>query len=332
MTMQAVLMTGPGGPEVLTLAELPMPRIEKPNDILVRVKAAALNPVDYKVRASGGFGENRILGCDAAGVVEGVGSAGSRFKPGDAVFFVNGGYGTEQGTYAQYVAIDEHYVAQKPKTLGFEEAAAVPLVLVTAWEALHDRAGIRKGHRVLIQAGAGGVGHVGVQLAALAGAHVAATVSSPEKAALARSLGAEHTINYRTENVAEAVKAWTGGHGVDVVFDTVGGTTFESSLELLGLYGTLVTCVARAWPKSDPSFAFQQNLRVAWTWMPAPQVYHLHEARLAQRAILERGAQLIDDGKLRVVVGAKYLLHEVADAHRALEAGSVTGKVVLTIP
>ncbi len=331
-TMQAVVMTQTGDAGVLRLSEAEKPKIAAPHDVLVRLHAAALNPVDYKVRQSGGFGDHRILGCDGAGTVEAIGESVTRFKQGDAVYFVNGGYGTAQGTYAQYTAIDERYLAHKPESLDFNAAAAVPLVLITAWEALYDRAQIRSNQTVLIQAGAGGVGHVAVQLAALAGARVAATVSNEAKAQIARSLGAMQTIDYRTEDVKKAVLAWTDGRGADVVFDTVGGATFDASIELLGYYGTLVSCVARQWPGNDPSAAMQRNLRIAWTWMPAPQVFGLHEARVHQTEILERGARLIDDGKLRVIVGATYPLERAADAQRALESGAVTGKCVLTIP
>jgi len=326
-----MVMTAPGGADVLEPAEMPLPEIATPTTVLVRLRAAALNPVDYKVRKSGGYGDHRVLGCDGAGIVEACGSEARRFSPGDAVYFVNGGYGTEQGTYAQYVAIDERYLANMPASLDFSAAAAVPLVSITAWEALYDRAGLRAGQYVLVHAGAGGVGHVAVQLAALSGAHVAATVSGPQKAQLARSLGATETIDYRTQSVKEAVDAWTGGRGADIVFDTVGASTFDASVELLGCYGTLVTCVERRWPSVDATAAMERNLRVAWTWMPAPQVFAMHDARIRQAEILSRVATLIDDGKLRVVVGAQYPLERVAEAHRALESGSVTGKIVLTI-
>jgi NADPH2:quinone reductase len=330
--MEAVVVTARGGPDMLQPTEIPVPRIAKPHDVLVRLRAAALNPVDYKVRTHGGYGEHPVLGCDGAGVVAATGANVGRFATGDAVYFVNGGYGTEQGTYAQYAVIDERYIARKPASLDFEAAAAVPLVSITAWEALHDRAAICAGQSVLVHAGAGGVGHVAVQLAALAGARVAATVSGEEKARVARSLGASETINYRTESVPEAVRAWTGGRGADVVFDTVGGSTFDSSVELLAPYGTLVTCVQRNWPVADASAAMQRNIRIAFTWMPAPQVFGLHEARVHQTDILDRVARSIDDGHLRVVVGAAYPLDAIAEAHRALESGTVTGKIVLRIP
>jgi|SRR5579872_986628 len=331
-TMKSIVMTGPGGPEVLRAAELPIPQIGTPHDVRVRVHAAALNPVDCKIRTRGQFaGTNPVLGCDGAGVVESVGSAVERFSVGDAVYFMNGGYGSEQGTYAQYVVIDERYLARKPASLDFAAAAAVPLVTITAWEALHDQASVHTGQSVLVHGGAGGVGHVAIQLAALAGARVAATVSSSEKANVARSLGASEAINYRTEDVKKAVLRWTDERGADTVFDTVGGATYDSSLELLKYHGTLVTICERRWPSADAAIGWERNLRVAFTFVPAPQVLRLEE-RLRQREILEHAARLIDEQKLRVNVGATFALEQAADAHRALEGGKVTGKVVLEIP
>ncbi len=325
-------MRSPGGADVLHAVEMPIPELRAPHDIRVRLRAAALNPVDYKIRANGGYGENPILGCDGAGVVESVGAEVTRFAAGDEVYFMNGGYGTEQGTYAQYIVLDERYAARKPSTLDFVHAAAIPLVLITAWESLHDRAGMREGDAVLIQAGAGGVGHIAVQLARIARARVAVTVSGEAKAALAGELGAERTIAYRTEDVGDAVRAWSGKDGADVVFDTVGGATFDASLALLAPYGRLVTCASRALPTGDGAAAFQRNLRIGYTWMPAPQVFRMHDRRVHQTEILERGAHLVESGALRVVVGATFDLADVAVAHEALERGSVTGKIALAIP
>jgi NADPH2:quinone reductase len=329
--MQAIRMRAPGGPEVLELVERSVPELRSEHDIRVRLHAAALNPVDYKIRTNGGYGEADVLGCDGAGAVDAVGSAVTRFKPGDAVYFMNGGYGTAQGTYAQYVVLDERYAARKPTTLDFADAAAVPLVLITAWEALHGHARVREHDVVLVQAGAGGVGHVAVQLAKIAGARVAATVSGEEKAAFVTQLGAERAINYRSEDVGAALSAWSGRDGADVVFDTVGGATFQQSLPLLGVYGRLVSCASRELPSGDGATAFQRNVQIAYTWMPAAQVFGLHDARVCQTQILERGAALIDEGKLRIVVGRRYPLVRAADAQRALERGEVMGKIVLDI-
>ena len=154
--MKAVVMTGAGAPDVLELRDLPVPRIERPTQVLVRLKAAGVNPIDTKVRQRGTFisnGSPDILGCDGAGIVEAVGSHVSAFGPGDAVYFCFGGLGGSQGNYAEYAVLEQHCLTPKPQSLSFEEAAAAPLVLITAWEALYDRARLCAGQRVLIQAG-----------------------------------------------------------------------------------------------------------------------------------------------------------------------------------
>ena len=205
--MKAMLMSAPGAADVLQLRDIPTPALSGGHDLLVRLKAAGVNPVDTKLRARGTYFPERmpaILGCDGAGVVEEIGPEVQRFKPGDAVYFCNGGIGAQPGSYAEYSVIDERLAAPKPRTLSFAEAAAAPLVLITAWEALHDRARIKADHSVLIHAGAGGVGHMAIQLARLQGAHICTTVSDAAKESFVRELGADLVINYR-----EADTAWT---------------------------------------------------------------------------------------------------------------------------
>jgi NADPH2:quinone reductase len=160
--MQAVLMTAAGGPEVLQVVDQPEPEITGERDVKVRLRAAGVNPVDYKLRTYGTIGGSlpAILGVDGAGVVEGIGSAVTRFKEGDEVYFVDGGYGPSAGTYQQVKIVDERLLAGKPERLSFAEAAAAPLVTITAWEALRGRARVEPGQRVLVQAGAGGVGRL----------------------------------------------------------------------------------------------------------------------------------------------------------------------------
>jgi NADPH2:quinone reductase len=187
--VKAVLMTAAGGPDVLKIDQVPDPTIQGKTEILVRLRAAGVNPIDTKLRQRGTFYPDRmpaILGCDGAGVVEAVGSAVRKFQPGDEVYFCNGGIGGHPGNYAEWAIVDEAFVARKPKSLSFVEAAAAPLVLITAWEALYDRAQLQAGQRALIHAGVGGVGHVAVQLAKLQGAAVSTTVSTPEKADFVR--------------------------------------------------------------------------------------------------------------------------------------------------
>ena len=165
-------MTSTGGPEVLALQEVETPKLRSPKDVLVRLKAAGVNPIDTKLRRNGTFYPDRqptILGCDGAGIAEAVGAGVTRFKAGDEVYFFNGGIGGATGNYAEYAVVDECCTAHKPAKLDMVHAAAAPLVLITAWEALHDRGQIHKKFRVLIHAGAGGVGHVAIQLAKLAG-------------------------------------------------------------------------------------------------------------------------------------------------------------------
>jgi NADPH:quinone reductase len=190
--MRAVLMTATGGPEVLKLAERPEPEITGARDVRVRLRAAGINPIDYKLRTYGTGGSlPTVLGWDGAGVVDAVGRAVTRFSAGDEVYFCAGGWASVPGTYEEMKIVDERYLARKPERLSFAEAAAVPLVTITAWEALRERARVSAGQAVLVQAGAGGVGHMSVQIARLAGARVATTVTPGPKTELAASVGAE---------------------------------------------------------------------------------------------------------------------------------------------
>lgn len=331
--MKAVVMTAAGGPEVLAVQDLPVPRIAKDTEVLVRLRAAGVNPVDTKLRRRGTLFPDRspaILGCDGAGVVEVVGPGATRFRPGDAVYFCHGGFGGPKGNYAEYAVVDESLVVPKPERLSFAEAAAVPLVLITAWESLHHRARVGRGDAVLVHGGAGGVGHMAVQLASLAGARVAATLSGPEKEAFVRSLGGERPIRYDREDWVDAALRWTGGRGVDVVLDTVGGEVFHRSFAAVRYGGDLVTLL-QPQPGGDWTAARERNLRVSLEWMPAPARFSLEEALREQAAILDRCARLFDEGRLRVHVAATFPLEEAARAHALIEAGSMTGKVVLTI-
>lgn len=331
--MKAIQMREPGGPEVLSCVDLPAPELERPTEVRVRLKAAGVNPVDTKIRARGTLVPETltaVLGCDGAGVVEAVGAEVTRFKPGDEVWFCDGGLGGPRGNYAELIVVDESVAQPKPRSLDFAQAAAAPLVLITAWEALYDRAALREGQRVLIHAGAGGVGHVAIQLARLAGARVATTVSSAEKARFVQDLGAEYTINYREESLRDALADWTEGQGVDVAFDTVGPAVFRETIPLMAVYGDLVTILD---PGSDLDFkeARNRNLRISLELMLTPQLRGLTDALAHQGEILCRCAELFDAGKLRIHVAEQFPLEQAAAAHRRLEAGGATGKYVLTM-
>lgn len=194
------------------------------------------------------------------------------------------------------------------------------------------REGARQRGRVRAGAGrAGGVGHVSVQLARQAGARVATTVTPGVKSELASSLGAELCIDYRSEDVGERVRAWTGREGADVVHDTVGGRTFTASFSLVRPYGDLVSNVESPWEPEAIKVWRDRSLRVSFAWMPAPAVFGWTAARERQRAILDSAAELFDGGKLRIEVGATFPLEQAAEAHRALQAGEVIGKAVLTV-
>lgn len=329
--MKAILMTAAGGPEVLQLADVPMPELPSPFHIQVKLHAAGINPVDTKLRKGGVPALPAILGCDGAGVVESVGSDVTRFQPGDEVFFFNGGIGGEQGNYAEYTVIHEDYAAARPCRLSMNEAAALPLVWITAWESLVDRAQLKADETVLIHAAAGGVGHVAVQLAKHIGAKVAVTVSGPDKAAFARQLGADKIIDYKKEDFVASALEWTGGEGVDGVFDTVGGDTFCRSFAAAKIYGRVVTLLQTACEVGDLKTARSRNQSIHYELMLTPMQLGMHAARIRQREMLEAATSLIEAGKLKITVGRVLPLEQAAEAHRLIEDGHVMGKLVLEV-
>lgn len=326
-------MTAPGGPEVLQLQELPDPVIEKDTEILVRLMAAGVNPIDTKLRSRGTFYPDQmpaILGCDGAGVVEAVGSGVQRFRVGDEVYFCQGGLGAKLGNYAQMAVVDERFVARKPKSLSFAEAAAAPLVLITAWESLYDRGRLEAGRQVLIHAGAGGVGHVAIQLAKLKSTNVCTTVGSQESADFVRQLGADCTILYKQTDFVQETLDWTQGEGVDLAFDTVGGDNFQKTFPAVRVYGDIVTILE---PPANTNWkiARNRNLRISLELMLTPMLQGLVEAQQDQAKILQQCARLIDEGNLKIHLSKTFPLQEAAAAHRMLETGSMTGKIALVM-
>ncbi len=331
--MKAIVMTSPGAPDVLKLQDLPDPVLTQDTDILVRVKAAGVNPVDTKMRAKPGAYPAPlppVLGCDGAGVVEAVGKSVTAFKPGDEVYYCQAPHHDRLGNYAPRALVDHRLVAKKPKRLSFAEAAAAPLVLITAWEALHDRTGLQPWHKLLVHAGAGGVGHVAIQLARIAGAEVCTTVGSAEKAEFARSCGANRVIDYKEKNFVQAVLDWTGGKGVDIAFDTVGGKTLADTFSAVRHYGDVVTLLAPG-PEMDWSVPRVRNQRVSFELMLMPVFFGQTEAMAHQGKILDQCRELFQAGELRVHVGATLPLAQAAEAHALLESGKTKGKIVLTV-
>jgi NADPH:quinone reductase-like Zn-dependent oxidoreductase len=278
MAMRAVVMASWGGPEVLELRSVPRPPSLKGHEVLVAIRAAGVNPSDWKTRsqpiAGYKFGElpaAMILGLDGAGIVEAVGDRVSRFAIGDRVYFVDGGFGRHPGNYQEFKLLHEDALAIMPASLSFPEAAAVPTTLLTAWEGL-ENARLEKGQTVLVHAGAGGVGGMAVQIARVRGARVATTVSGPAKAEIAAKLGAELIIDYRNEDVGAALKAWSGKDGVDVIYDTVGGNTFAESLDWLAPYGSIVNCAGFTWPAGNSFATLMRGARFVFENMGLPQI------------------------------------------------------------
>jgi NADPH:quinone reductase-like Zn-dependent oxidoreductase len=310
-TMRAIRQETLGGPEVLHETELPRPE-PGPGRILVAVHAAGVNPTDWKHRAFGVFlGEPPfVLGWDVSGVVEAVGTGVSLFAPGDEVFGMLP-YPHGVGSHAEYVTGPARAFVPKPAGLSHVEAGALPLVALTAWQALVDNADVRPGQRVLIHAAAGGVGHVAVQIAKARGAYVIGTASAP-KHDFVRGLGADEVIDYREADfVKEAGQ-------VDVVLDPLAGETRLRSLETLRPGGILVSIL--------PFGMDEVDARAAESGVRAVAMLVEHD-QAGMRAV----ADLVASGRLRAHVSGTYPLAEAAAAHAEGETGRVTGKLVLTV-
>ena len=329
--MQAVVMAATGGADVLEIRQVALRWPRGENDVLVRMKAASLNPADLYFRTYGPYiksGTPCILGHDGAGVVEEIGRDVTRLSLGDRVCFCNGGIGGDPGTYAEYAVVPEDQLVQVPTNVDWIQAAALPLVTITAWEALYERAAIIQGEYVLIHAGAGGTGHVAVQLAALKGAHVAATVSSDTKAAFVRKLGVDRPILYRQEDFADAALAWSGG--LAVALDNVGTDTLQRTYRAMAPYGRVVTLMGTAGDDADSS-AYNRNLTLHNLMMLTPMWYGLRARLRHQAEIVEEAMAYLASGELTLHIGSIFPLSEAPAAHRRLEAGGMMGKVVLSM-
>lgn len=340
--MNAVIFEQHGGPEVLRPAEVPDPQI-KANEVLVEVRACALNHLDVWVR--NGLPGIRIplphiLGDDVAGVVREAGDLITWVKPGDEVMVQPGvscghcaeclagrdnmcdeydiiGY-RRDGGYAELVAVPGINVIPKPKNLSWEEAAALPLVTLTAWHMLVARADVQPGEDVLVHAAGSGVGSAGIQIAKLRGARVITTASSDEKLAKARALGADHTINYTRDDWPKEARRLTNGRGVDVVFEHTGGATWPGSILCLKKGGRLVTCGATSGfdAKTDLRHVFYRHLTILGSMM-------------GSKADLLAAMKFIESGEIRAVVDQTLPLSEARRAHELMEERAQFGKLVL---
>lgn len=315
--MRAIAIDEFGGSDRLSLRDVPDPKLA-PDGVLIRVRGAGLNPVDHKLREGGleaAFPHvfPVVLGWDAAGVVEQVGPAVVGFEPGDEVFAYCRKHFVGEGTYADYVAVPEDFVAPKPEAIDYVSASAVPLAGLTAWQALVEATAVRPGETVLVHGAAGGVGAFAVQIARARGAQVIGTASSGKHDFL-RGIGTSEEIDYSEVDFVEAVR---GPHpdGVDVVFDLFGGDTLRRSVDALVNGGRIVSL---ADPLVDDHFR-QREIRPAYVFV-RPSGSQLAEL-----------SRLIDGGEIRVELEATYPLAEAAQALERLETGRVRGKLALEV-
>src|SRR5688572_19753393 len=341
--MKAVIFRQHGGPEVLEYTDVPEPQ-PRANEILVEVKACALNHLDIWVR--GGLPGieiplPHILGDDVAGVVKQVGELVTWVKAGDEVMVQPGvscghcdaclggkdnfcreydiiGY-RRDGGYAEFVAVPGVNIIPKPSQLSWEEAAALPLVTVTAWHMLVTRANLQAGENVLVQAAGSGVGSIAIQIAKLRGARVLTTASTDEKLAHARELGADETINYTRDDWPKEVRRLTNRKGVDVVVEHTGATTWPGSISSLKNNGRLVTCGATSGydARTDLRQVFYRNLSLLGSFM-------------GSKAELLAAMKFVREGKIRAIVDRVLPLSEARQAHELIEDRAQFGKIVLT--
>ena len=329
--MQAQIINRFGSPDVFETADIPVPQV-LPGHVLIRVMATSVNPVDLKIRqgapayASVTPSLPAVLHGDVAGVVEAIGEGVSTFQPGDEVYACPGGVKGLGGALTDYMLADADLVAHKPKSLTMTATAALPLISITAWEAIVDRAKVKPGQRVLVYGATGGVGHIGLQLAKWAGATVYALVSSEEKAAIAHKLGADFTINYRQQTVEEFVAEHTSGRGFDVVFDTVGNDNLQNAFKAAKLNGIVVSIVSTS--KQDLTLLHTKGLTLHLVYRLIPILYGI--GRVRQGEVLTQVARLVDAGQVQPLLDSTvFNFSEIAQAHQRAESGQALGKVVL---
>lgn len=326
--MKALVLKAYGGPENFHLEDVAKPEV-KAGHVLVRIIAASINMIDTKIREGLPIGPAlpAILGCDMAGVVEELGDGVSGFRTGDLVFGCVGGVRGHGGTMAEHIVADTRLLAHKPGNLTFRQAAALPLVGITASEAL-IRSGLSTGQTILVQGGVGGVGHVALQLAKAKGARVITTVKGDGAARLAVSFGADEAIDFTQESVEHYVERLTGNAGFEVVFDTVGGQNLPKSFAAAANNGQVVTTNARVTEDLSPLHAKALSFHVVFMLLPLLTGH----GREAHGAIMADLARLAEAGALKPLVDPTVFdLAHAADGHRLLQEGKAVGKVVIDV-
>ena len=326
-TMRAAMLETSGGPFRVTRIARPEPG---PGQVLVRIAASGVNPLDTKIRAGAAAHAQHplpaILGIDLAGTVEALGAGVEDFRRGDEVYGMTGGVGGHQGSLAEYAAVDARLLARRPANLSMREAAALPLVVITAWEGLVDRARVAPGQKVLVQGGGGGVGHVAVQIARALGAEVYAT-DGAEKKTLIEGLGAT-AIDFRAQSVEDHVAAHTAGEGYDLVYDTNGGAVLDSSFRAIKRFGHVVSSLGWGTHALAPLSFKAGSYSGVFTLLPLLTGI----GRAHHGDVLTEVTRLVEDGKLRPILDPRrFTLEQVGEAHAAIEDGRAIGKIVVDI-
>jgi len=326
--MKALILNTFGAP--YEIADIPQPQPQK-GEVLVKIAASGVNPLDLKIKAGQAAHAKvtlpAILGIDMAGTVVATGEGVTTFAPGDEVYGMTGGVAGVQGSLAEYAAVDASLLAKKPANLTMLEAAALPLILITAWEGLVDRAGVSPGKTVLVHGGAGGVGHIAIQLAKAKGAEVFTTVK-PSRHALAQKFGAT-PIDYTRLSVEEYVKAYTGGEGFDIVYDTLGGETLDNSFKAVRTYlGHVVSILGWGTHSLAPLSFRGASYSGVFTLLPLIT----GRGRAHHGEILKQAATLAEAGQLRPLLDPiNYTMDTIEDAYTAMQNRTAEGKIVISL-
>lgn len=324
--MIAIEIQGPGGPEMLTAAERPLPEIGD-GDVLIKVAAAGVNRPDVMQR-QGRYppppGASDIPGLEVAGIVERTGVSANGFRAGERVCALVSG-----GGYAEYCAAPVQQCLPVPKRMDLVHAAALPETVFTVWVNVFERGRLAAGETLLVHGGSSGIGTTAIQLAAARGARVLATAGSAAKCAACEALGAERAFNYREVDFVAAIREQTGGRGVDVVLDIVGGDYFQRNIEVLAMDGRLVLVgqLGGAKAQINTTPIFLKRLTITGSTLRARSVA---EKGALARAVHQHVWPLLESGAVRVPVHATFPLRDAAEAHRVMEAGNHIGKLVLT--
>ncbi len=325
--MRAVVLRSHGGPEHLVIEEVADP-VPGPEEVLVDIRTTALNRADL-LQVLGLYpnprkSEIEIPGLEFAGVVSSVGARVQGWKPGDEVMAIDAG-----GAYAERIAVHERQVMAVPSVIGIRDAAAIPEVFLTAWDALVVQGGLTSGRWALVHAGASGVGTASIQIAKAIGARIAVTCSAG-KVAACLSLGADLVIDYGNEDFVAAVQAATGGRGVDVVLDVIGGDYIDRNLQSVAPQGRIIQVGLMGGGRTQVDVGLLLGKRVTWigTTLRARPIEQ--KVSLVQRFILEM-LPLFDSGALRPIIDSRYPLDRIADAHRYMASNANTGKILIDV-